>query len=461
MAVNAGARLDRLPVSRFHWRLLGLIGAGMFLDAFDIYLQGGVLGSLVSSGWSTPALNANFISFTFVGMVIGAWLAGIWGDRYGRRFSYQMNLLVFGGASLLGALAPSMAWLTAARLVMGIGLGAEIVVGYVLLSEFVPPGSRGRWGTALAVITNSALFFSALIGRVVIPNFGWRWMFVLVGVGALVVWYLRKAMPESPRWLESKGRLQEAERIVAAAEREAARGQALPPPLVETIPTVQRPSFAALFSRGLAMRTLLGSLVLITLNTAIYGFIAFLPTFMVRQGINIVTSLNYTTLMSFGGPVGAFIGLWLGDRVGRKSCIILFSLTAIVFGAVYPQVHDANLLMLVGFLLVTSIYVLVAIAWGVYVPEQFPTEVRMRGAGFCNTAGRLMTILTPQLTVPLFAAFGVAGVIGMVGALLILQVVMVARFGIETKARPLEALVPSSPGMRTSTDLGAAPAETT
>lgn len=459
MAVNAGARLDRLPVSRFHWRILGLIGAGMFLDAFDIYLQGGVLGSLVSSGWSTPALNANFISFTFAGMVIGAWLAGILGDRYGRRFSYQMNLLIFGGASLLGALAPSMAWLTAARLVMGIGLGAEIVVGYVLLSEFVPPASRGRWGTALAVITNSSLFFSALIGRFVIPNFGWRWMFVLVGAGALVVWYLRKAMPESPRWLESKGRFEEAERVVAAAEHEAARGHPLPPPVVNAIPTVRRPSLATLFSRGLAMRTVLGSLMLVTLNTAIYGFIAFLPTFMVRQGISIVTSLNYTTLMSLGGPVGAFVGMWLGDRIGRKRCIIWFSLAALVFGAVYPQVHDTNLLMLVGFLLVTSIYVLVAIAWGLYVPEQFPTEVRMRGAGFCNTAGRMMTILTPQLTVPLFAAFGVAGVIGMVAALLVLQAVMVALFGVETRARPLEALVPRDPGLRTSAELGAAPAD--
>ena len=445
-AVNAGARLDRLPVSSFHWRILGLIGAGLFLDAFDIYLQGAVLGTLVSTGWSTPALNADFVSFTFGGMVVGAWLAGIWGDRYGRRFSYQMNLLVFGVASLAGALAPSMGWLLAARFVMGMGLGAEIVVGYVLLGEFVPPASRGRWGTGLAVITNSSLFFSALIGRFVIPNFGWRWMFVIVGAGALVVWYLRKAMPESPRWLESKRRLEEAERIVAAVEREASGGRPLPPPVIAEIPVVKRPSLATLFSRGLRSRTLIGCLVLITLNTAIYGFIAFLPTFMVRQGINIVTSLTYTTLMSFGGPVGALVGMWLSDRAGRKGCIIWFSLAALVFGAIYPQVTHPGLLLLVGFLLVSSIYVLVAIAWGLYVPELFPTEVRMRGTGFCNTAGRMMTILTPQLTIPLFAAFGVAGVISMVAVLLGLQIVMVVLFGIETKAKPLEALVPRATG---------------
>jgi len=459
MAVNAGARLDRLPVSSFHWRILGLIGAGMFLDAFDIYLQGGVLGALVSSGWSTAAMNANFISTTFAGMVVGAWLAGVWGDRFGRRFSYQMNLLVFGTASLAGALAPTMLWLTVARFFMGIGLGAEIVVGYVLLSEFVPPGSRGRWGTGLAVITNSALFFSALIGRFVIPNFGWRWMFVLVGVGALIVWYLRKSMPESPRWLESKGRLEEAEAVMIAVEREASKGQPLPPPVVVEIPVIQKPSLATLFSRGLAMRTIIGCTILITMNTAIYGFIAFLPTFMVKQGINIVTSLNYTTLMSFGGPCGALVGMWLGDRIGRKSCIIWFSLAAVVFGALYPQTTDPNLLMLIGFMLVASVYVLVAIAWGLYVPELFPTEVRMRGAGFCNTAGRMMTILTPQLTVPLFAEFGVSGVISMVAGLLILQVIMVALFGIETRKKALEALVPRGAGAASGLAPGPASAD--
>src|ERR1700728_5132201 len=176
LAVNAGARLDRLPASRFHYRILALIGGGMFLDAFEIYLQGAVLAALIGIGWSTPAQNANFLSATFAGMVVGAWAAGILGDRYGRRFSYQANLLIFGLASLAGAAAPSIEWLIAARFVMGVGLGAEIVVGYVTIAELVPPSSRGKWGSALAVMTNSALFVSSLVARLVIPNFGWRLM---------------------------------------------------------------------------------------------------------------------------------------------------------------------------------------------------------------------------------------------------------------------------------------------
>ena len=442
-AVHAGPRLDRLPIGRFHYRTLGLVAGGMFLDAFEIYLQGAVLAALLTAGWSTPGQNATFVSATFAGMVIGSWLAGIAGDRFGRRFSYQANLLVFGLASLAASAAPSMSWLTALRFVMGLGLGAEIVVGYVTISELVPPAGRGRWGSALAVITNSALFFSALIARVVIPAYGWRWMFVIVGIGALVIWQLRKNMPESPRWLEAKGRLREADAVLRTIEDEAVRdtGRPLPPPASDAMPGRTGPTaLRTLFAPGMLSRTLTGSLILVALNTAIYGFIAFLPSFMVRQGISITASLTYVMLMSLGGPVGALIGLALSDRWGRKPCILVFSALAILFGALYPSFTDPNLVMACGFLLVTATYVLVAIAWSLYVPELFPTGIRMRGAGFCNTAGRVAGIVTPQLVVLLYAAAGVAGVIAYVSLLLALQIVVVAIFGIETKGRPLEAI---------------------
>jgi putative MFS transporter len=141
---------------------------------------------------------------------VGSFAAGVLGDRYGRRFSYQLNLLVIGITSLAAALAPSMLWLIGFRLVMGLGLGAEIVIGYSTMSEFVPPQVRGRWIGYLAFITNTAVAASALVGYFAIPTVGWRVMFALAGVGALIVWYARKAKPESPRWLAAKGRFAEA-----------------------------------------------------------------------------------------------------------------------------------------------------------------------------------------------------------------------------------------------------------
>jgi putative MFS transporter len=147
-------------------------------------------------------------------MTIGSIAAGWIGDRYGRRFSFQLNLLIFGLFSFAAAASPTMGWLTVSRFLMGLGMGAEFVIAYTMLSEFVPPKSRGRWQASMAVISNGAVFISSLCGFLIIPHYGWRWVFVIAGVAALAVWFLRKALPESPRWLESQGRTAEAEKVV-------------------------------------------------------------------------------------------------------------------------------------------------------------------------------------------------------------------------------------------------------
>src|SRR3954447_2443121 len=238
LAVEAGARLDRLPVSSFHYRIFWLVGAGMVFDGYDLYIAGGVLASAVQSKFSTVPQNLQFISLTFVGMTLGALITGFVGDKMGRRFTYQINLLIFGLASLAAAFAQHMNQLIARRLVQGLRLGAEIVVGYSTLTEFVPPKTRGRWLSMMAFIVVAGFPVTALLGYLIIPNFGWRPMFIIAGVGSLVVWYLRKNLPESPRWLESQGRNAEAEALMQSIEREAG-GVAPLPPVVVPAPVAQ------------------------------------------------------------------------------------------------------------------------------------------------------------------------------------------------------------------------------
>src|SRR5579862_2948429 len=232
VAVNAGARLDRLPISSFHYRVFALVGAGMFFDGYDLYIAGGVLASTVQTKFSTVPQNLQFISLTFVGMTLGALITGFVGDRMGRRFTYQINLLIFGLASLAAAFSQDMTQLIACRFVQGLGLGAEIVVGYSTLTEFVPPKTRGRWQSMMAFIVVAGFPATSLLGYLIIPNFGWSPMFVIAGIGSLIVWYLRKNLPESPRWLEAQGRNDEAEALMRTIEREAATAGALPPVVV-------------------------------------------------------------------------------------------------------------------------------------------------------------------------------------------------------------------------------------
>jgi MFS transporter, putative metabolite:H+ symporter len=371
--------------------------------------------------------------------MLGSFGTGFLGDRYGRRFTYQFNLLLFGLASLAAAFAPNMTVLIACRFVMGVGLGAENVVGYATITEFVPARTRGRWSGFTTVCVVTGLPVSLLVASLIIPQFGWRAMFILGGIGALIVWYLRKSLPESPRWLEAKGRTAEAEALMLAIEREAAQGRALPAPAAAS-PVAVSSDLGTLFAPPLLSRMIVGAVCLITINTLLYGFVTWLPVFFIKQGLSIATSFGYSLLMALGAPVGSAIGALTADYWGRKPVIIGASVITVALGIVYPMISDPVLLPAVGFALTVPIYVLVALLFGIYIPELFPTEVRLRASGIVNTLGRGATIVTPFLVVMLFEARGVAGVMALMIGMLVVQIVTVWALGIEPRARSLEEL---------------------
>jgi putative MFS transporter len=368
ISVNAGGRLDRLPISSFHYRIFWLVGAGMLLDGYDLYVFTNVLPAAAQNGFSTPLQNADFISKTFLGMTIGALVTGFVGDQYGRRFTYQINLLIFGLASLAAA-------------------------------------------------------------------------FVIAGVGALIVWYLRKALPESPRWLEAQGRSGEAESLMHAIEKEASGAGPLPVP--GPAAPVAKFSLASLVTPSLLPRMIVGSWVLITVNTLIFGFVTWLPLFFLQQGLTITRSFAYTLVIVLGTPFGAMCGAFCADFIGRRPTIIGASVLTIALGVVYGSFTAATapwLILTVGFLLIVAIYVQVAMLFGVYTPELFPTDVRLRANGICHTFGRAATIVSPFIVLWLSQTYGIAGVLALMVALLGVQIVAVWGWGVEPRQRSLEQL---------------------
>jgi putative MFS transporter len=265
-------------------------------------------------------------------------------------------------------------------------------------------------------------------------------MFVLGGLGALVVWHLRKALPESPRWLESVDRCEEADVILRAIEQEVSLHNApLKPPLISS-PAIQSRGLRLLLSPLLLPRMIVGATTLIVVNTLIFGFITWLPTFFVQAGRSIASSLGNSLVMSLGAPLGSAIGASTADSWGRKPTILGASLLTIVIGSIYPFVSNPRVLLGVGFLLTIPIYILVTLLFAIYIPELFPTEIRMRASGICNTFGRGATILTPFIVVALFRSYNVGGVLAFMIALLIVQIVVVLMFGVEPKKRGLEEI---------------------
>jgi MFS transporter, putative metabolite:H+ symporter len=443
--VNTGARLDRLPVGSFHYRIFWLVGAGMFFDGYDLYVASGVLASTIQTKFSTLPENLRFISLTFVGMTIGSLVTGFVGDKYGRRFTYQVNLLIFGLASIAAAFAQDMNQLIACRFVQGLGLGAEIVVGYSTLTEFVPPRSRGRWLAFMAFLVVAGFPATALLSYFIIPAWGWRPMFIIAGIGSLIVWYLRKNLPESPRWLESQGRTDEAEALMQAIEKEASLAGPLPAPSTAA-PTPQVEA-TAMLRPPLLQRMLVGCWVLITINTLIFGFVIFLPQFFLRQGLTIANSLGYTVVLAAASLVGCAVGAYTSDFIGRRWSIIGASIVTIVVGWIYSHFSAASdpvIVLTVGFVLIVAIYVQTAILFGVYTPELFPTEIRLRANGICNTLGRGATVVSPFVVGYLMTTYQLPGVIWLMIALVLIQILVVWAWGVEPARRSLESVEPSA-----------------
>jgi putative MFS transporter len=404
----------------------------MFFEGFDIYLAASVLGATYKSGFSTIFQNGLFISATFIGMAAGAFLSGFLGDRFGRRITYQVSLLVFGVAAILSALAPNIEILILLRIIMGLGLGAETVVGVSIIIEMFPADVRGRWAGLIASAITAGLPASALAGWLLIPAFGWRAMFVVGGCGALIAWLLRRGFPESPRWLEAQGRLAEAEALVVEMERssfetgisklQAGRSGPADAPSVDDSAPLSRVS-----------SLIVGCVAHVVVNMTVYGFIVWVPTFFVSQGVTLTNSIGITFAMALGGPIGTAMGAVCADAFGRKNSIIGAALCAVFLSIAFVASPNPIIMTVVGFLLTIPIYVLVGIVFAIYTPELFPTEFRLRGVGISSGAGRFASILVPLAVAPLFLRFGLAGVIFAMCVGLLTMTAVVAWLGHEPK----------------------------
>jgi len=441
--VNAGARLDRLPIGPLHRKVLLLVGLGMLFDTFDNTLSSSVLAAMLGSHWSTLNLNSYFMSATFFGLMVGAAFAGFLSDRYGRRLAYQFNLAIFGIMSFASAFAPSMHWLIAIRFVMGVGMGAEYVMGYGLITEFLPPGKRGRYLGLLGIFSGAGLSISAVTGMVIIPWLGWRAMFIIGGVGTLWVWWLRRHLPESPRWLERMGRGAEADEILQHIEQEAGPLPAVAPSFVVAADSPQSVTLTVLFTPPVIRRTLLVLVLNVTCLFGSYGVTGWMPTFFVSQGMSVTRSLGFNAAMMTGYFFGPLICAIFADRISRRWGLVLFALICAGFAAVYPFLAEPVLIIAGGFLLVAAVAAFLTLGLG-GSSELFPTEYRFRAAGLAQTVGRAVLIISPFIVLTLFRDYGVGGVIGAISGMYLIVAVFVAIAGIETNRKSLEALEPDA-----------------
>lgn len=437
------ARLDRIPLNRFHWRLLAVSGIGWMFDAMDVILISFLLGP-ISRDFALDATQTGLVaSAGFVGMFFGAAIAGRLADRLGRRVVFSLTLVLFSIGAVFSAVAPTFETLLLARVVAGLGLGGELPVAATLVSEFSPRAQRGRMIVLLESFWAYGTLLAGIVAITVLPAYGWRWVFVVAALPALYAAYLRSALPESPRFLAERGRAAEADAVVRRVER-ASGGALLTLGRVAAPARAGRSRISDLFRREYRRRTAMLWFLWFGITFTYYGMFLYIPSLLVARGLTELRSNEFFFLSTIAQVPGYFSAAWLVERWGRKPTLVTYLLGSAVSAIMFGRAGFG-----------TDAFVWAALlsffnlgAWGVvylYTPELYPTSVRATGAGIAAAVGRTGGIVGPFLTPVLVKDYlGQTGVYAMFMVVLIATALIVFVLAEETRGRSLEEIAPEA-----------------
>ncbi|WP_297006556.1 MFS transporter [uncultured Corynebacterium sp.] len=431
-------RLDRLPVKKKHTRLLTGSGIGWALDAMDVGLIGFIMAALTVH-WDLSRTETSWIaSIGFIGMALGATFGGLLADRFGRRHVFAVTLLVYGLATGAAALSTGLVMLLVLRFIIGLGLGAELPVASTLVSEFSPRAVRGRMVVLLEAFWAVGWIAAAIIGTLVVPmnDDGWRWAFAIGVIPAAYALVVRLSLPESVRFLESKGRHAEAEATVRefeASEPTAGFLQAPTPSATDRILDESQRDAAitgsaepvdSIWAPSMRRRTAAFWTVWFCINLSYYGAFTWIPSILASNGYSLVKSFTFTLIITIAQLPGYACAAWLIEKWGRRITLTTFLIGSACAAGLYGLADAEWSIIVAGCLL--SFFNLGA--WGALYavgPELYPTPMRATGTGAATGFGRIASIIAPLIVPPLlvfggtgilFALFGVAFAIAAVAA---------------------------------------------
>ncbi|GAA4635851.1 MFS transporter [Actinoallomurus vinaceus] len=447
-ARSIAARLDRLPVTRWHWALIVVVGLGTFFDLYEVFL-GGVLGAVLTEQWHLGTNGKSLvIASGFAGMFVGAIGLGVAADRFGRRRMFLVNLGLYSLLSLLTAFAPDLGAFLVLRFLGGLALGAELTLVDTYVSEFMPRRGRGRYLAWAYTIGFCGVPVAAFLGgRFVAEEHllidGWRWLLVVGALGALVVWVLRSRLPESPRWLVAQGRTDEAEEIVAHVE--ATVDGPLPPVAADTEAPAARVGIGEMFADEYRRRTVMLWIFQVLQTVGYYGFGSLAPVVLHAKGFDVVQSLGYAAVSFIGYPVGSALSIPIIERVERKTLIIGSALVMAASGLVFGYGRDTALIVAGGFVLTCASNVF-SNAFHSYQAEIFPTGIRSSAISIAYSLSRATSAVLPFVALHALKDLGAGVVFTGSAVVLVLLCLNVAVLGprstgrsLETAARPADA----------------------
>jgi putative MFS transporter len=445
-------RIDALPASAGLWRFIALLSLGGFFELYDLFQTGYISSGLIAGGiFHVGDLGvfgisdqAAFASVTFLGLFFGASLLAPYADRFGRRLTFMFALAWYGCFSLLMAFQNQAEWIIFCRFLVGVGLGIELVTIDTYLTECVPTRLRSKaFAFAFFVqflsVPAVALMSWWLVPQTILSLTGWRWVVIAGAVCSMVIWLVRKNLPESPRWLAQQGRHQEAHQVVSTMEIRCGAADSAPHPQeIETAEISQRKGrFRDIWAPQYRQRTLM--LVVMNIFQAIgfFGFGNWLPALLSGKGASITHSLLYAFFITLAYPLGSLICSRYADKIENKWQIVLSSLMTVVFGTLFALQNNPLMLILCGFCITYS-NAWLTYSYHAYQTEVFPTYIRARAVGFCYSFSRLSTVFSSLIIGMILQAAGTQGVIAFIVVSMLIVMLTIGIFGPKTRGINLE-----------------------
>jgi putative MFS transporter len=453
---DVGARLDRLPPTRYIWHLVGLVSFGAFFEIYDLALTAPLsLGLLVAGVFHRGAAGlfgfsdqATFAAATFAGLYVGTLAFSTVADRLGRRPIFTFALLWYSVATVvMGAQNGALA-IDICRFVASVGVGLELVAIDCYLAELVPKTVRGRAFAVSASVQFLSVPLVSVLAWALIPGThlgiaGWRWLAFVPAVGALLVWQVRRALPESPRWLEAHGRSVDADQVTSRIEQRVARdlGRELPPVHPPTDPPKRSPVKAvSLWIPPYRRRTIVLIAFHVFQTIGYFGFANWLPTLLVSQGIELGKSLAYSMVIALVPPVAPLVFSLFVDKVERKWMVAAGALLAAVAGLLLSRItqhSDFAVFTVIG----AGVAIgnsLMSLSYHTYQSELFPTPMRARGVGFVYSFSRLSAIFSSYIIAAVLDRAGSVGVFILISMAMVIVALTVGLFGPRTRGLALE-----------------------
>jgi MFS transporter, putative metabolite:H+ symporter len=443
---TVASRIDRLPLFSLHRKLALILGLGTFFDLYDIFL-GGVLAPVLAKVFALNTFEtALVIGSGFFGMFVGAVVLGIISDRLGRRSMYMIDLLIYSVFSLLAAFSPTFALVIIFRFLAGLGLGATPPLADIYRGEMMPKYARGRYTAWSYTFGFLGVPAAGLAGRFLVSTHfllpGWRWLLILGALGAIIVWFVRRGLPESPRWFEIRNREQEANAPLSAIERRAMQERGLnelPQPEAVVVEPQQKTTFKEIFSGPYVKRTIMLWIFQVLQTVGYYGFGSLAPIVLTAKGFSIFTTLGYTAIIYLGYPFGSLISIPLVERFERKWLIVGGAILMALLGLIFGFATSVPIIVGSGFLL-TVVSNCFSNSFHIYQAEIFPTRMRGTAVGTAYSLSRLSSGILPFVAVPLLKSSGPVAVFTAAAIILAILCLDVGLLGPRSTGRALEAV---------------------